>query len=352
MRFHDTRYLDDGRGFNQGQPVRAIEIEDPADYDAIFERILATNFYGGGYLERHSGHVDERMSAHLWWVAEVLAHFRPRRVLELGCGRGDVLRVLQEAHGIEVAGIDMSSDAAELMWPSIRSGLTVGALEDVLMHWEGQSFDLVCGFDIWEHIHPAALDRAIRAAVEIGTRDCWYVFVVPAFGDDPVFGERFVLELEENREAYEQRTPFRFLIPDDADPAVPAAGHLTWAHTDWWVERFEAGGLERAPEVERELHQLLDPMVPESVRAMYVFRRRGSTAPAPVLGRPTLAFFRGLARRARFSSRSGATFTFSIGVDLVRWRDRGASRIESLLLDVPVRTLPLGRRLLRLVGSR
>lgn len=334
MRFRDTHYLDDGRGYNQGQPVRAIEVESPADFDAIVEHIARSDFYGRGYLERQSGIAEGLVVAHFYWLAEALARFRPRRVLEVGCGRGDVLRVLHELHGAEVVGIDVGSDVGERMWPSIRGSFRAGAAEDVLRDWDEAPFDLVCGFDVWEHIHPASLDRAIEAAVAAGTPDAWYVFVVPAFGNDAVFGERFPLELEENRAAFDAREPFRFLIPDLADPAVPAAGHLTWAHTDWWVDRFERYGLRRVPQVERELHKLLDPMVPDSVRALYVFRRRPGLDGAPSVRWPTGAFLLGLARRLRYSSTRGAAFDVSGGDQLERWRQRGATPIERRILSM------------------
>lgn len=313
-----TNYLDDGKGFNHGQPTEVIEVEAVEDFDAILDHIARTDFYGTSYMERQSGHRDDGLAAHFWWVAEAAAAFRPRHVLEIGCGRGDVLRILHDVHRTEVTGVDMGSGAAARAWPSIRAGFLHGDIIEVLGASPPAQYDLVCGFDVWEHLHPSALDEAIDLVVRSGRADAWFYFIVPAFGTDPVFGEVFPLELEENRVDLERRTPFRHLIADGADPAVPAAGHLTWAHTDWWVSLFSRHGLERVPEVERFIHAKVDPLVPHSIRAFYVFRRVGGTASFRFGRRPQLALLRSLVRRWWFVRTSNARFTVSTLEELER----------------------------------
>jgi hypothetical protein len=79
----------------------------------------------------------------------------------------------------------------------------------------------------------------------------------------------------ENRQDFNQRTPFRYLWAEKTEPPIPASGHLIWAHTEWWEARLQELGLERVPELERGLHAVHDAWLPHSVRAFYVLRRAG-----------------------------------------------------------------------------
>ncbi|HEX5097229.1 MAG TPA: methyltransferase domain-containing protein [Acidimicrobiia bacterium] len=324
MRIHAARYLDNGLGFNHGQPATLIEIERFTDYDDLLAYIVDSNFYGDAYLRRQSGQTDDRLIAHFWWLADTVAALQPHRVLEIGCGRGDVLRLLHEAHGIEVAGIDFGSSVSDRMWPSVRANFHAGEIREVLQTWSGPAYDLAGGFDIWEHLHPRDLDETIELLVEHSTRDALFVFVIPAFGTDEVFGEQFPLEFEENRDAFEHREPFRFLLSDPSDEKVPAAGHLTWAHTDWWVARFVAKGLVREPRVERALHPIIDPHVPHSIKSFYVFRRDTPEARARIehWHGPRVkaaAGLQSLARREYFRRRRHAEFNVGTRVEFGRW---------------------------------
>ena len=320
-----TKYLDDGRGFNHGQAATLIEIEEADDYDRLLQYIIDSDFYGQGYLARQSGQRDDRLIGHFWWVAELVASLSPRFVLEVGCGRGDVLRVLKEAHGVEVAGIDFGSAVPTLLWPSLRGSFHGGDVLELLRDWSGEPYDLACGFDIWEHLLPRRLDETIAELVAHATDDALFVFVIPAFGRDAVFGEEFPLEFDENRAAFEQREPFRYLVTDSADEKVPAAGHLIWAHTDWWVEHFTRHGLVREPDAERWIHRVIDAHVPGSVRAFYVFRQSTPAAQQRVAALGSLAFARAHGARIDRPTRHvrvpvpHATFTTSMRYELRRW---------------------------------
>jgi SAM-dependent methyltransferase len=318
------RYLDDGRGFNHGQEATVIEIEREEDFDDLLQYIVDSDFYGQAYLPRQSGQIDDRMTSHFWWVAEMVAALSPRLALDIGCGRGDVLRLLQEEHGTKVTGIDFGSALDSMLWPSLRNSFHAGQILDVLRDWHDPPYDVGCGFDIWEHLLPRTIDDTIEQLVAHSTDDALFLFVIPAFGDDAVFGEQFPLELEENREAFEQRQPFRFLLADGSDERVPAAGHLTWAHTDWWVHQFTRHGLVREIELERSIHRLVDPHIPHSIKAFYVFRRSTAEALARVRGLskarlPALAALGAIIRRRRLERRLDARFTTSAGQELDVW---------------------------------
>jgi SAM-dependent methyltransferase len=282
MRLIHSAYLPTER-HPQHRPAALIEMEEPADYDRLYRYIVESGYYGSEYFEREVGYRHRQLVAHFFWVSEIARHLDPRRVVEVGCGRGDVLFLLQRA-GIDVTGVDVSPAVIEQAWPTLRDHLVCGdfltALEDLAADPAVAPFDLVCGFDIWEHLPPSQLDDYLAAAVAVSSDDALFYFVVPAFGADPVFGEQFPLEFEENRADFDARRPFRHLLSDADKGGVPALGHLIWAHTDWWQAAFARHGMVRVPEVEAQLHHFVDPLVPHSVRAFYLFRRDSDAAAA------------------------------------------------------------------------
>ncbi len=274
MKLRQTRALN-------GDPATVIEVERPDDFDALLANIVQTRFYDLAYFETHSGYEAGRLVPNFWFIAEMAAALQPTRALEVGCGRGDVLRLLAR-RGVEVAGCDFSADVCGVAWPEIRDRVRLGELAPVCRRLAaaGERFDLLLGFDIWEHLLPAALDDALDALLSTGTDDALCFFVIPAFGDDPVFGEQFPLELEETRPEFEGRQPFRHLLAERVDPPVPASGHLIWAHTDWWQRALEAHGLVRVPALERTLHRYFDLVLPHSNRSFYLLRRDTPAAAA------------------------------------------------------------------------
>ncbi len=102
------------------------------------------------------------------------------------------------------------------------------------------------------------------------TRPCFF-FTIPAFGEDKVFGEIFPLELEENREKFNQRLPFDYLNAESTDPAIPAQGHLIWAHSEWWQKQFEQHGLVRSEGLEQLVHQYFDEHLFYVRKSFYIF---------------------------------------------------------------------------------
>lgn len=322
MRAVQSNYRDDGR------PAVLIEIEQPDDYDELVRLIETTDYYGGDYHARHSGQQDGLLISHLWVVAEMVRFLRPRRVLDVGCGRGDVLRVLREVFHVDVLGIDISADVVEAAWPSIRDDVRRGDLTGLLPmlldeHPEGAA-DVLCGFDIWEHLHPASLGDAVESLCGAGTDDALALVVLPAYGVDRVFGEEHPFPFEVNRPELEAHRPWRFLYADPADLRIPYAGHLTWADTVWWEQQFAAHGLVRHEALERVLHAGFDGLLPPSVRSFYLLTRTTAAARSRAEGlarrRVTLAAQAALAARVCLAPRRhGFRFDRSFRREVAQW---------------------------------
>ncbi len=299
MRIVESSYRDDGR------PARLIEIEQPEDFDAIMGRIADSDYYGGDYHARICGQQAGRLTGHFWTVAEMVRFLEPRRVVDVGCGRGDVLRVLTEVWGVDVLGIELSEEAVDATWPALRGRVHIGdlakALDERCSQEDGDGLgDVLCGLDVWEHIHPARLDQAISAFARAGSTDAIYLVVLPAYGRDRVFGEQHEFPFEVNRPEFEAHEPWRFLYADPLQPDIPYAGHLTYADTDWWERTFSANGLVRHEALERALHAV-DPLLPPSVRSFYVLTRATPAAQARAdrVSRSSFGFARQTALAAR-----------------------------------------------------
>jgi SAM-dependent methyltransferase len=251
MRLVQTRFLSDGRNFNFGQPATLIEIDSPSDYDALLENIIKTGYYDSAYFRDHSGYEDGKVVPNFWFIAEMARALNPRRVFEVGCGRGDALELLLRS-GVEVAGADLSADAQREAWPAVRPRIQVGDLETVCRAQSaGEKYDLLMGFDIWEHLLPSRLDASISAALSLLSDEGFGFFILPAFGRDDVFGEPFPLEFDETREAFERPSPFGTSSPSGptrpsrppvtSSGPIPAGGSVASASTGWSAPSTSSG---------------------------------------------------------------------------------------------------------------
>jgi SAM-dependent methyltransferase len=276
VRIVESSFLNDGKGFNHGQAANLIAIDRPSDFDQLLENIRRTGYYDRAYFETHSGIRLGKKVPHFWFVAQMLLGLGARSTLEVGCGRGDVLWFLAR-RGCEVTGIDFSQDLSALAWPELRPRLRLGDIReqgDALAR-EGRRFDTLVGLDIWEHLLPTALPEYIQSVSRLAGPDALLFMVIPAFGVDRVFGELFPLEFEENRDRFDGREPFDYLLVEKLDPPIPAQGHLIWAHSEWWEQRFRDQGWTRAIEVEKVIHSAFDDLLPPSGRALYLLHRPG-----------------------------------------------------------------------------
>jgi 2-polyprenyl-3-methyl-5-hydroxy-6-metoxy-1,4-benzoquinol methylase len=242
-------------------------------FDRLEAAILENDYYDKPGIWEFSLNQDKRL------MAEIVAGLEPAAVLEIGCSTGTVLQSLREL-GIDVTGVDISQSAIARAEPSIRDRIRLG---DLLTIELGQTFDVVFGFDVFEHLNPNRLSQYLTKVASL-TRPGGFVFTnLPAYGDDPVFGTVFPMELEEwNRDAASGR-PFSLLPVDDH--GYPFHGHLVWADSAWWVSQFEATGLRREHSVERALHECYDAYMRQSSparRSFYVFSQQAD--PATVAG--------------------------------------------------------------------
>ncbi|MEM7583863.1 MAG: class I SAM-dependent methyltransferase [Acidobacteriota bacterium] len=115
-----------------------------------------------GYVElekRHRGseeEITERISTYLPYLKG------QGEVLDLGCGRGEALRLFA-SHGLKVRGVDSSS---EMVARCLEDGMTAeqGDLFEVLARVEEGSLGGVVSFHVVEHLASDSLERLVRLA--------------------------------------------------------------------------------------------------------------------------------------------------------------------------------------------
>jgi len=97
-------------------------------------------------------------------AAFAVAEVRPgMRVLDVGCGRGEILRHCTRL-GAEAHGIDYSAAAVAMSHRALAEGEAAGVYQADAkwLPFADGVFDRVLLFDIVEHLHPWELDQALR----------------------------------------------------------------------------------------------------------------------------------------------------------------------------------------------
>lgn len=275
MRILKSNLLTDGKLFNDGRPVDLIQVEHEEDFDVLLNNIISSMYYDTSYFDSHIDYREGEVKFDSLYLSSILKFLKPKSLLELGCGRGDVLFLLGLDEEIKIRGIEFSQDVLKKIWPPLSDEVGYGDILEVCKKYYNQkiSFDTFCAFDLWEHLHPKKLREYIDSVLSLAKDDALFFFNIPAVGEDGVFGEIFPLELEENREKFNRRLPFDYLNAESLDPAIPANGHLIWAHTEWWQKQFERHGLVRAEELERNIHTYFDEHLFYARKSFYIFRR-------------------------------------------------------------------------------
>lgn len=250
-----------------GHLVPIFEAQSAADFDWLETRILADGYYEKPGVWNLGIDRDKRI------VAEIVASFAPRRALELGCAAGAVLECLLE-YGVAAEGVDISLRALDQASPRVRKLLHHGDLLSLDLE---EGYDVVFGLDVFEHLNPNRLDTYVARIGRITSPDGYLFCNIPAFGRDAVFRTVFPYYVDGWEGDAAAGRPFSRLHVDAL--GYPLHGHLTWADARWWVERFEAAGFHREPDIEHALHAKYDAYmerITPARRAYFVFARNPS----------------------------------------------------------------------------
>lgn len=135
--------------------------------------------------------VDDRIPR-LDLIADMVVSFAPARVLDLGCGRGQLIKMLVARHGAEYTGLDAAPAVKTAGWAYVCGDLTAE------LPFADGVFDLVVAGEVIEHVpHPDDLLRQIRRVLSPGGHlvistpnlVCWANRVLVPLGVQPLFTE-------------------------------------------------------------------------------------------------------------------------------------------------------------------
>ncbi len=149
--------------------------------------------------------------------------FRPRRVLDVGCGPGALMYFLYEL-GIESYGIDFSPAAKQLAPEQIRNNIVVAPVTEY--HEFGMEFDLVICRELLEHLTVLQIRKTIKVLADYTSK---YLYVTTRFHPSP----RGLLDITDDRKT---------------DPT-----HITLLSKDFIKLLFMLEGLRPRPDLEERM---------------------------------------------------------------------------------------------------
>lgn len=105
--------------------------------------------YGaGGFESFKDGHIDKRYTKFLRAL-----NLKGKAVLDIGCGRGEVVNYCAKARAKRIVGIDFSKDAIKIASEFNRDNFNVELIEVEAKDIKFKNvFDIVFAFDVIEHI--------------------------------------------------------------------------------------------------------------------------------------------------------------------------------------------------------
>tara|TARA_Y100000588_G_scaffold279738_1_gene296633 strand:- start:1958 stop:3073 length:1116 start_codon:yes stop_codon:yes gene_type:complete len=106
--------------------------------------------------------------------------FQPESVLDVGCGPGVLLYLLQE-QGIMADGVDFSPSCRDLAPPEVRERIIVGTTADPEL-FADNTYQLVICREVMEHLTVLQVRETVRNLCRISSR---YVYVTTRFHPDP-----------------------------------------------------------------------------------------------------------------------------------------------------------------------
>ena len=106
--------------------------------------------------------------------------FRPKKVLDLGCGPGALMHLLWELD-VDVEGIDFAESSRQLATPQVRDRIAVGAVTDPTLKPAG-AYDLVICREVLEHLTVLQVKQAVSNMVRLTSQ---YIYVTTRFHPSP-----------------------------------------------------------------------------------------------------------------------------------------------------------------------
>ncbi len=208
---------------------------------------------GGKTFRRPDGSVEKWGYAHrqLWsgWsgiIGPLKLLFRPKRVLDVGCGCGSFVREARKER-VKAVGIDFAEWAIENALDGAERWVSVGDAREI--PYAEDSFDFIMCTDLMEHIYLEGdsgrdVDLVIDELYRVSSKWVFLQICTPT-GDEGFTDGGFILEKGEP-------------IPIELE-VYAVAGHVTVKTYEWWEERLQREGWRIRPDLVDKFRRLVEP---------------------------------------------------------------------------------------------
>jgi SAM-dependent methyltransferase len=150
--------------------------------------------------------------------------FQPSKVVDLGCGPGALMHLLQEI-GVVADGIDYNEHSLLLATPEVKDRITIGdAAGDIVT--QEIAYDLVICREVLEHLTVLEVRKAVSNMVRLSSK---FIYVTTRFHPNPP-------------------TLLDFNTSDDLDPS-----HITLLNKDMLRLMFVLEGCRSRPDLEAKM---------------------------------------------------------------------------------------------------
>ena len=165
-----------------GSPSDFLVNDDDADFYGKNYWLLH-QYTGLGKNDIYQRARDDLKGRNLFWLKTLLRYrLPPARVLDLGCGHGSFVAILQQA-GFDARGVEMSPWVAEFGRKTFNVDIDIGPLENLDIAQEG--LDVVVLTDVLEHFpDPMA---TMRCCINLLKPDGFMLIQTPQFKEGMTF---------------------------------------------------------------------------------------------------------------------------------------------------------------------
>jgi len=133
--------------------------------------LYPASYYLGGGASNYANYGDDPgWSVTARTLQELLRLGPAQRILEVGCATGwFVLHAL--SHGLNVEGIDISQWAIDHPAPGVRQFIRQGSVVDLELYYPHADFDVVCSWEMLEHVPEDQVDAALDSMLMVTAPD-------------------------------------------------------------------------------------------------------------------------------------------------------------------------------------
>ena len=128
-------------------------------------------FFTSGAYKNYKNILAEWIKPVAKRIYKLLGSDSPKKVLDVGCGFGDLLVELKNNYNFSVEGVECSSYAIRKSRPSVRRKIKKGSI--LKLPFKRDSFDLVVCFDVIYYLTPKETVRAIKNLIKVSRN---YIF--------------------------------------------------------------------------------------------------------------------------------------------------------------------------------